>query len=424
MRLIYRIVVRLGVALLVIMSLWATLFYVAMVDEIRDEADDSLEDYSSLIITRVLAGRELPQVGDGSNNSFTLTPVDAAYAATQPHLKYQDHDFYIAEKQETEPARVLTTIFHDEQGRYYELRVATPTFEKNDLFQSILWWVVALYVVLLLITLGVTMLIFYGSMRPMYAMLQWLDDYKPGAKPSPVPVSADVKEFARLGRALQGAVDRSEELVERQSQFIGNASHELQTPLAIIGNRVEWLLDGGNLTEEQTAELFKIQSTLGRAVRLNKTLLLLTKIENGKFPESVEVDVAKLAEEAVEMYSEIYASRQMQVRVDIEDDVKVEMNESLATTLVSNLIKNMYVHSAEGSSGSVTISSGRLIIENDGEQALDGERIFDRFYQGPKSKGSMGLGLPLVAAVCRTYSLGISYQFKQGRHCFTVDFSR
>lgn len=424
MRLIYRIVVRLGVALLVIMSLWATLFYYTMVDEIRDEADDSLEDYSSLIITRVLAGRELPQMGDGSNNSFTLTPVDAAYAAAQPHLKYEDHDFYITEKQETEPARVLTTIFHDEQGRYYELRVATPTFEKNDLFQSILWWVVALYVVLLLITLSVTMLIFYGSMRPMYAMLQWLDDYKPGAKPSPVPVSADVKEFARLGRALQGAVDRSEELVERQSQFIGNASHELQTPLAIIGNRVEWLLDGGNLTDEQAAELFKIQSTLGRAVRLNKTLLLLTKIENGKFPESVEVDVARLVQDSVEMYGEIYESRQMTVRVDIDDNVKVEMNESLATTLVSNLIKNMYVHSAEGSSGSVTISSGRLIIENDGEQALDGERIFDRFYQGPKSKGSMGLGLPLVAAVCRTYSLGISYQFKQGRHCFTVDFSR
>ena len=423
MRLIYRIVVRLGVALLVIMSLWATLFYYTMVDEIRDEADDSLEDYSSLIITRVLAGRELPQMGDGSNNSFTLTPVDAAYAAAQPHLKYEDHDFYIAEKQETEPARVLTTIFHDEQGKYYELQVATPTFEKTDLFQSILWWVVALYVVLLLITLGVTMLIFYGSMRPMYAMLQWLDSYKPGAKPSPVPVSADVKEFARLGRALQGAVDRSEELVERQSQFIGNASHELQTPLAIIGNRVEWLLDGGNLTEEQAAELFKIQSTLGRAVRLNKTLLLLTKIENGKFPESTMVDVAALVEEAVEMYNEIYSSRQMQVKVDVGEGLKVEMNESLATTMVSNLIKNMYVHSAEGSSGSVRISSGRLIVENDGEQALDGERIFDRFYQGPKSKGSMGLGLPLVAAVCRTYSLGISYQFRQGRHCFMVDFS-
>ena len=423
MRLIFRIVVRLGIALLVIMSLWATMFYFAMVDEIRDETDDSLEDYSALIITRVLAGRELPQVGDGSNNSFTLTPIDAAYAAARPHLKYEDHNFYIAEKQETEPARVLTTIFHDEQGRYYELQVATPTFEKDDLFHALLSWIVLLYLVLLLITLGVTTLIFYGNMRPLYAMLQWLDKYKPGVKPSPVPVDTQVKEFARLGRALQGAVDRSEELVERQSQFIGNASHELQTPLAIIGNRVEWLLDEGNLKEEQAAELFKIQSTLGRAVRLNKTLLLLTKIQNGKFPESTMGDVAALVEEAVEMYNEIYSSRQMQVKVDVGEGLKVEMNESLATTMVSNLIKNMYVHSAEGSSGSVRISSGRLIVENDGEQALDGERIFDRFYQGPKSKGSMGLGLPLVAAVCRTYSLGISYQFRQGRHCFMVDFS-
>ncbi|MBQ4532295.1 MAG: HAMP domain-containing histidine kinase [Alistipes sp.] len=423
MRLIYRIVVRLGIALLIIMSLWATLFYYTMVDEIRDEADDSLEDYSELIITRVLAGRALPQVGDGSNNSFTLTPVDASYVAERPHLKYEDHDFYIAEKQETEPARVLTTIFHDQQGQYYELRVATPTFEKVDLFQSILWWVVALYIVLLLITLGVTMLIFYGNMRPMYAILRWLDDYKPGVKPSPVPITADVKEFARLGRALQGAVDRSEELVERQSQFIGNASHELQTPLAIIGNRVEWLLDEGNLTDEQGAELFKIQSTLARAVRLNKTLLLLTKIENGKFPDSVQVDVARLVQDSVEMYGEIYASRQMTVQVDIEDDVKVEMNESLAATLVSNLIKNMYVHSAEGAEGRVVVGNNQLVVENDGEQTLDRDRIFDRFYQGSKSKGSMGLGLPLVAAVCRTYSLGVKYQFKAGRHCFIVDFS-
>ena len=423
MRLIYRIVVRLGIALLIIMSLWATLFYYTMVDEIRDEADDSLEDYSELIITRVLAGRALPQVGDGSNNSFTLTPVDASYVAERPHLKYEDHDFYIAEKQETEPARVPTTIFHDQQGQYYELRVATPTFEKSDLFQSILWWVVALYVVLLLITLGVTMLIFYGNMRPMYAILQWLDDYKPGVKPSPVPITADVKEFARLGRALQGAVDRSEELVERQSQFIGNASHELQTPLAIIGNRVEWLLDEGNLTDEQGAELFKIQSTLARAVRLNKTLLLLTKIENGKFPDSVQVDVVRLVQDSVEMYGEIYASRQMTVQVDIEDDVKVEMNESLAATLVSNLIKNMYVHSAEGAEGRVVVGNNQLVVENDGEQTLDSDRIFERFYQGPKSKGSMGLGLPLVAAVCRTYSLGVKYQFKAGRHCFIVDFS-
>lgn len=422
MRLFYRIVIRLGAALLVIMSLWAVLFYYAMVDEIRDETDDSLEDYTSLIITRVLAGRALPLLGDGSNNSYKITPVDADYAAVNPHLKYEDHDFYIAEKQETEPARVLTSIFHDEQGQYYELQVATPTIDKADLLTSLAMWITVLYVVLLIITLFITILIFYGNMRPMYALLQWLDDYKPGAKPKAVPISNEVCEFGRLGRALQGAIDRSEELVERQSQFIGNASHELQTPLAIIGNRVEWLLDGGQLSEEQTAELFKIKSTLARAVRLNKTLLLLTKIENGKFPENVKVDVASVVQESVEMYGEIYALRQMQVEVDVSESLEVEMNESLMTTLVSNLIKNMYVHSTEGAEGRVAISGRSLVVENMGEQALDGSRIFDRFYQGPKSKGSMGLGLPLVAAVCRTYSLGVRYEFEGGRHRFVVDF--
>lgn len=90
--------------------------------------------------------------------------------------------------------------------------------------------------------------------------------------------------FTRLNVAAQEAANRSEELFEQQKQFIGNASHELQTPLAILGNRLEWLLDNTELNETQIEELFKMQRTLGHIVRLNKTLLLLTKIENGQFP--------------------------------------------------------------------------------------------------------------------------------------------
>ena len=194
---------------------------------------------------------------------------------------------------------MVVTIFEDAKGNYYELRVATPTFEKEDLFESVLIWIVVLYVGLLAVVLGVTMLIFYGGMRPLYDLLHWLDDYIPGSKPKPVPSGGEVEEFSRLGNALQRAIDRSEETFERQAQFIGDASHELQTPLAVIGNRVEWLLDNPALTEEQAAELFKIEKTLSHAVRLNKTLLLLTKIDNHQFPESVDVNMVELIEECV-----------------------------------------------------------------------------------------------------------------------------
>lgn len=422
MQFIYRIALRLTAVLLPLMAVWGALFYFTMVDEIRDEADDSLEDYSAMIISRILSGEELPQGNDGSNNSFEVRAVDSNYAATHPHLRYHDENIYIPDKREQEPARVLTSIFSDAEGQFYELMVMTPTFEKNDLFEAVLAWIVVLYVALLFIVLVVTMIIFRRSLQPLYDLLHWLDAYRPGGRPQSVPNKSDVEEFRRLNVALQQAVDRSEELFERQSQFIGNASHELQTPLAIIGNRVEWLLDSPSITEEEAGELFKIQKTLSRAVRLNKTLLLLTKIDNGQFPESVEVDIVTALEEGVESYGDVYAAREVNFTHNLPAELKVTMNESLATTLISNLVKNAYVHTPQGGDAHIEIVGRTLRVSNTGSEPLDKEHIFERFYQAARKEGSTGLGLALVAAVCRYYNLRLEYFFAGGKHNFEVEF--
>ncbi|MBR5492866.1 MAG: HAMP domain-containing histidine kinase [Alistipes sp.] len=422
MQFIYRIALRLTAVLLPLMAVWGALFYFTMVDEIRDEADDALEDYSAMIISRILAGEALPQENDGSNNSFEVHAVDSDYAATHPHLSYRDENIYIPDKREKEPARVLTSIFSDAEGQFYELMVMTPTFEKNDLFEAVLGWIVVLYVALLVIVLTITMIIFRRGLQPLYDLLHWLDAYRPGGRPERVPNNTDVEEFRRLNVALQQAVDRSEELFERQSQFIGNASHELQTPLAIIGNRVEWLLDSTTITEEEAGELFKIKKTLSRAVRLNKTLLLLTKIDNGQFPESVEVDLVQMIRESAESYGDVYAEREVSVTHSLPAEFKVEMNESLAATLVTNLIKNAFVHSSNGSEVHISIAGRTLTISNAGEEPLDKEHIFERFYQAARKEGSTGLGLALVAAICRYYNLRLEYFFADGKHHFEVEF--
>lgn len=422
MRLFSRIAIRLAATLIVLMSLWAVLFYFAMADQIHDEVDDALEDYTTLIITRKLAGRELPNAGDGSNNTFTITPVSADYARRNSHYRYHDESVYIPEKREYEPARVITTIFNDAEGQYYELKVSTPSFEKADLFSAVLLWIVVLYVLLLLITVGITMLIFYRNLRPLYILLEWLDSYHPGVNPKPINNPTRVTEFKRLNVALQSAIDRSEQMLERQTQFIGNASHELQTPLAIIGNRVEWLLDESKLTDEQAMELYKINKTLSRAVRLNKTLLLLTKIENSQFIETSQVDLVAIVAETVESLSEIYISRQIKFTTDLPSKFEVQMNESLASTLVTNLIKNVYVHSEQGVEARAAIVGRKLIVENQGREMLDREHIFERFYQGSQRETSMGLGLALVAAICRHYNINIEYSFVNGSHRFEVDF--
>lgn len=420
MKLIYRILLRLVLVLFPLLALWGSLFYFAMVEEINDEADDALDDYSVLIITRMLAGQRLPQMNEGSNNSYTITPVDTEYVASHPHINYHDAEVYIPEKEETEPARILTTVFQDEHGLYYELKVATPTFEKTDLLETILGWVIFLYVSLLIAVVGLTVWVFYRSLHPLYVLLRWLDDYVPGHKALPMPNDTGIEEFRRLNAAAQRAVDRSEELHERQAQFVGNASHELQTPLAVLGNRLEWLLDNAESNPAQIEELLKMQRTLGQITRLNKSLLLLTRIDNGQFPESVDVNLAEMIREQTTLYDEIYASRGILCTIECPAKFSVRMNESLASTLVANLLKNAYVHTTDGDQIEVTVVNRTLTVSNGGSAPLDAERIFERFYQGSRKEGSTGLGLALVCAVGRYYGLIVDYRFEKGRHHFWV----
>ena len=422
MKLIYRVALRLSLVLMPLMALWATLFYFTMVDEINDEADDTLEDYSELIITRMLVGHELPPLNNGSNNSYSIISVDSVYAINYPRINYYSADVFIPEKNETEPARILTTIFRDNGGNWYALKVTTPTFEKEDLFEAILYWVVFLYILLLITILGLTIWVFNYSMRPLYILLRWIDGYTPGRKSiSPIPNDTKISEFHKLNVAVQEAVLRSEEFFEQQKQFVGNASHELQTPLAVLGNRIEWLLDNTDLDETQMGELFKMQQTLGHIVRLNKALLLLTKIDNRQFPESVEVNIAAMVREQVSIYEEIYISRNIVCTMNCcSEPLVVHMNESLATTLITNLLKNAYVHTPENGNIEASIQGRTLTISNSGNTPLDAGRIFDRFYQGAKKEGSSGLGLALVSAICRYYGLNIEYQFEQRQHRFSV----
>lgn len=422
MKLIYRISLRLSLVLLPLIALWAVVFYFTMVDEINDEVDDALEDYSELIVIRMLSGELLPRMNEGSNNSYTIAPVDENYAAAHPGIDYYDAEVYIPEKEETEPARFLVTIFQDGNGQFYELKVATPTFEKDELLETILWWVAWLYLLLLITVVGTTMWIFHNSMRPLYALLHWLDGYVPGHKTVPVPNNTSITEFRRLNTAAQQAVDRSEELLEQQKQFIGNASHELQTPLAVLGGRMEYMLDHAGLDEQTMGEVIQMQRTLGHIVRLNKTLLLLAKIDNGQFPENTDVDISAMIREQKELYDDIYEERDIRCDMHLTGSFLVRMNESLASVLVSNLIRNAYVHSEAGARIDIRIEGRTLTVSNDGVTPLDGKHIFERFYQGSKREGSTGLGLALVKAVADSYGLCVGYRFGEEQHIFSVEW--
>lgn len=420
MKLFHLVLWRISLALIVVLTVWAGFFYMAVVEEVNDEVDDTLEDYSEGLIIRALSGEDMPTASNGSNNQYYLYEVSESYAASHPQITYRDEMVFITEKSETEPARVLITIFRTEDERYMELVVYTPTIEKLDLLRAILGWIIFLYVLLLLIILSINIWVFRKNMKPLYVLLKWLDTSQLGKKNEPLENTTKITEFRKLNAATMAFAERGEKLFEQQKTFIGNASHEMQTPLAICRNRLEMLMEDEILTEHQLNELIKTHQTLENLTRMNRSLLLLCKIENGQFVDTRSVCLNDILAHYLDDYKEVYAYRNITVTVTTDSSFCVEMNDSLVSVLVTNLLKNSFVHNIDGGFIYIKITANTFEISNTGEKPLDRERIFERFYQGQKKEGSTGLGLALVDSICKANHLKIDYTYVENRHIFTI----
>lgn len=419
MKLFHNVMLHVSVASVLIMTAWAVFFYWAIIDEVNDEVDDSLEDYSESLIISYLNGEEMPSLNNGSNNQFYIYDVSKEYAETYPLMSYRDEMVYIDEKLEYEPARILMTIFKTDSG-YKELVVYTPTIDKLDLQRSILGWIIALYVGILLILLLLNMWIFRRNMKPLYVLLSWFNNYKIGSGYTPLVNKSNITEFKNLYEAVTMSVERNEKLYEQQKLFIGNASHEMQTPLAICLNRLEMLMDDENLSEKQMEEIAKTHQTLENITRMNKSLLLLCKIENGQYADVKDVSINSIIGQYVETFNDIYANKNIRVNVSETSSLHMQINESLAVMLVSNLLKNAYLHNIENGVIEIKIAENGFSVSNSGQVALDSSKIFTRFYQGSKKEGSTGLGLALVYTICKSNNIKIMYQFKDKMHEFVV----
>lgn len=215
MKLFHQVMLKISAASVAIIAVWAVFFYWAVIDEVDDELDDELEDYSEMLIIRVLNGEEMPSTSNGSNNQYYIYDVTEEYALAHKSMTYKDEMVYIQEKLETEPARVLITIFKTDYG-YKELVVYTPTIDKNDLLQDILLYIIVLYIVIVLTLLLLNIWVFRRNMKPLYILLSWFNNYKIGQGYKPLVNKSKVTEFRNLYDAVMMSVERNEKLYEQR----------------------------------------------------------------------------------------------------------------------------------------------------------------------------------------------------------------
>ncbi len=422
MKLSHYTIRNLIIPLLLVMAVWSCIFYFLILHEINDETNDSLQNYKEIIIKQFLADSTLLRSRPDIMTRYSIREVQPDEANLSKD-EFFDSTTYIEIERESEPIRVLRTHFMSSNGKFYELRIETSTLEKEDLVETVLWSIIILYLILLLCILMVTNYAFKKSFRPLYVILKWLKVFHPGKTNKPLENDTKIEEFQILNKALNEASARYTLIYNEQKQFVENASHELQTPLAVCMNKLELLSENPNCTEDQLEEIGSILNTLHGIIKMNRSLLLLSRIDNNQFPDKELVRLDDIIQQVSDDLSSIYEEKHIKISIRVKEPLIFDINESLATTLMMNLIKNAYIHNIPNGEIGIIVSEKSITIENTGSvRELDKDKLFRRFIKQTHKSDSTGLGLAIVKSITQLYRIGISYRYNNGKHSFILTF--
>lgn len=259
--------------------------------------------------------------------------------------------------------------------------------------------------------------------QPFDKTLSIVESFKLENMKVPVLPQSDVKEFERLTDALRKLMKKDIDSYVAQKEFTENASHELQTPLAIFQTKLELLLQQPELTAEQANIIQDLFQMTSRLSHLNRSLLLLAKIDNKQFDTKDHIQLAQFIEGLIPSLESI--SGQLRIyRLYPQKPLSINANRILLESMVNNLFINAVRHNTPDGTITIGIDDNKLTIANTStEPPLSPSLIFRRFYRPAQNKSGNGLGLAIVKAICDYHGWNIEYQYKENQHCFVVSFA-
>lgn len=257
---------------------------------------------------------------------------------------------------------------------------------------------------------------------PFYTILEKLKNYQIDKDLTIDLPHSSTAEFRDLSEALVQLVNKSRDAYLSQKEFTENASHELQTPLAIFRSKLELLMQGADITSEQAELISSLLNATDRIVRLNKNLLLLSKIENRQFLSRQEILLSSALTQSLGLYKQMALEKEIKITTHIISEIAIKTNPSLLETLLSNLISNAIRYTPPQNEVTIEIEKKSITIRNPGEPFNFPHKIFDRFNRESRTVQGNGLGLAIVKKICDTEGIPITYHYSKGNHLFSIDF--
>jgi len=306
-------------------------------------------------------------------------------------------------------------------GRYYMVTVGTPLEETEALQKVIIIVTLAMVAAILLIGFLINRVVIRRLWQPFYTTIERVQQYSITEQQAPAAAPTDIDEFALLNRTIQEMMERIQQDYHSLKKFTGQAAHEMQTPLAIIRMRLDALLQQEELAEKSAVNIAEIEQAVSRLSRLHQSLLLLTKVENRQFVLNEPVSLDKIVADKCAEYVDIAMAKGITIRTDIQP-LQLQFHQQLAEITVSNLLSNAVKYNQPGGQVELVLHGSLRVSNTSDRPALDGARLFKRFYRDSVATEGTGLGLSLVKQICDLAGYTITYEFANGRHDFIINF--
>jgi signal transduction histidine kinase len=391
------------------------IFYFVIQDTLYEEVEKDLwierrktEDY-------IKKNNALP-VHRLTESNFRIEPVPEFQVIRRKKPKFNDTLIYNKYRKEKIPYKQIN-FYTEVQGKNYKVSIRESLVDSEDLIEGITFMFIIILLLLLFFLFFFNQWISKKLWKTFYDSLSRAKSFDL-TQPAQLNLLPDkISEFNELNQTLNKMTSRMREDYENLKQFTENASHEIQTPLSVVSNNVELLIQTEDINTNSMELIKEIYQATNKISKLHQALLLLSKIENRQFPEVIKINLHSIIENKLDSFDEMLSFKNITVEKKISGSFSVVMNPVLADILIGNLLNNAIKHNYPGGKIIIEETNDHIVFLNTGEALrTPPDQLFERFRKENQASDSLGLGLSIVKQICDNNNLTIFYSSSNNFH--------
>jgi signal transduction histidine kinase len=406
------------------LAVWAAILYIFLSSSITANQDTQLDSRKNTLIEFLNQNRN--QIGQVSqmDQNVALKEIDVlSYSTMIDEFK----DTVLISGISTSPIkyRKLTTRYRNpDTNIHYKLSIYDQKVNDKILLKNLVIGVVFFFFGILAFLYFFNKLMLTKIWKPFEETLSRLKDFDLQKHDIIEYKSTKIVEFNELNKAVENLTIKSKKAYESQKHFVENTSHEIQTPLAVIKNKIELAFQNPELSENNAKILLEINEAANKLSKMNKTLLLLSRIENNQYVEQHDVNISSLTRKILGYFEDKIDAKRLKIHQEISPSIQVNGNKLMLEILITNLIKNAVYHNIEDGFIEVHVLEKMFVIKNSGEEITNSEEnFFKRYKSGVNKSVSTGLGLSIINKICEVNSYKLNFHFSQSTYLLEVEFS-